>query len=135
MNLKWLLWVFNDPIKRLEKWVRLCFGPNQDIINHQESPEIRDLRFFEEVTELVQAGTISREKAIEVINYVYDRERGVVDKEAGQVIVAFLNLCRCRGIDVIRAANTEINRINTVSVISRIRFRQATKPKPETKQS
>ncbi len=96
-----------------------------DEIVHSEDE--RQNRFFEEACELVQATGMPKEKAIELIDYVYSREPGKIGQEVGGVTVTLAMLCQIFGVDLIEAAETEYQRI--MKNQDKIRAKQQAKPR------
>lgn len=104
-------------------WMYTCFGPRIS----EDSPE-RNFRFFEEATELVQSGGMSRADAHSLVDYVYDRPVGVLPQEVGGVMVTLAALCQAHRVDLELAAVDEMRRIHDPAVMNKIRAKQATKP-------
>src|ERR1700752_522488 len=123
---------FDDIIYELQKevhdWFVECFSPKHgpSVLEIQSSPEIRDIRFYEEVTELMQAGTMSREKAHEIVDYVFNRAKGDIKQEVAGTMISLLSLCSCRGIDLLEETKKELSIL--YGKIDRIRGRQKDKP-------
>lgn len=104
------------------RWMSECF--DSEVISDLTE---RNARFFEEATELVQAGGYSREAAHRMVDYVYDRPVGEITQEVGGVMVTLLALGNTRLIDVMHCLQVEVRRIWTK--IPQIRAKQAQKPK------
>lgn len=106
---------------RVQPWMLACFGPTISA-----DKEERNHRFFEEATELVQAGGMSREDAYKLVDYVYDRPVGELPQEVGGVMVTLAALCLARRIDMHDCGDVELERIWTK--VDQIRAKQASKP-------
>jgi hypothetical protein len=105
---------------RVEDWMLATFGVSIST-NRME----RNFRFFEEATELVQAGGMSQEDAHRLVDYVYGRPVGELPQEIGGTMVTIAALCSAYGINLGEAAEAELDRcwIN----IEKIRAKQAQK--------
>lgn len=108
--------------RRVKVWMQECFGPviSADRVegNH---------RFLEEALELVQAGGCTRSEAEQLVAYVFSRDTGKLEQEAGGVMVTLAALCLAHGIELERAGEMELDRI--WAKIDQIRAKQAAKPK------
>jgi hypothetical protein len=82
-------------------------------------------RFLEEALELAQASGCSREDAHRLVDYVFSRNIGQAELEAGGVMVTLAALCSACGIDMDQAANRELER--NWSRIEAIRQKQTRK--------
>lgn len=103
-------------------WMLECFG--EEIASDQVE---RNHRFFEEATELVQSGGMTREAAHQLVDYTYDRPVGELDQEVGGVMVTLAALCLAHNTDMHLCGDIELARIWTK--IDQIRAKQASKPK------
>lgn len=110
--------------ERVDKWVVECFGG--DIRNDKVE---RNDRFLEEALELVQSLGCSKERALQLVDYVYDREIGSPNQEVGGVMVTLAALCNTNLIDMEVEAETELERIDHPTIKEKIRMKQASKPK------
>lgn len=108
---------------RVGQWMLACFGKT---IAADKSE--RNHRFLEEALELAQACGATRGEAMLLVDYVYGREIGEPAQEVGGVLLTLAALCNARGIDMDRAGEREIERVDTPEMIARIRQKQATKP-------
>jgi len=70
-------------------------------------------RFLEEAIELVQAAGCSRERAMEMLNKVYDRPEGELYQEIGGVSVTLLALTESVGMELDELEVMEIERIES----------------------
>jgi hypothetical protein len=110
-----------------------CFGP----VISADTVE-RNHRFLEEALELVQACGCSRNDALQLVDYVYNRPVGEPSQEVGGVMVTLAALCLAESLDMHGAGETELARISPPEIVEKIRLKQATKPKgsplPQRKQ-
>lgn len=113
---------FKEFQEDVQSWVNKCFGEEiaKDIVE-------RNYRFFEEAIELVQASGMSKEQCLTLIDYVYNRPDGQVEKEVGGVIVTLSALCSARNIGLGVCAVVELDRIELMT--DKIREKQKNKPK------
>lgn len=107
---------------RVVPWLHECFG--EDISNDKLE---RSDRFIEEALELVQACGYSKERVLELIDYVYDRPAGEKYQEVGGVMVTLAALCQAHGLDMHGCGEKELHRI--WGKIETIREKQKNKPK------
>lgn len=109
---------------RVQPWMMECFGAaiSADRIE-------RNHRFFEESTELVQANGMTRSEAHQLVDYTFDRPVGELTQEVGGVQVTLAALCLASGADMHAAGEIELARINQPEIITKIRAKQAAKPK------
>lgn len=116
--------------QRVSAWVQACFGA----FIRQDKAE-RDYRFFEEATELIQSrGNMSEEDAVQMVRYVYAREKGDVYQEIGGVMTCLAALVATERteqplvheIDMMEAGEAELTRI--WGKVDIIREKQKTKP-------
>lgn len=107
---------------RVDPWMQACFGP--EISSDRVE---RNHRFLEESLELVQSLGCSRDEALQLVDYVFDRPLGNPSQEVGGVRVTLAALCLAAGLDEDECAETELAQIWTK--VERIREKQKTKPK------
>lgn len=69
--------------KRINEWIVACFGTT--IATDKTE---RTFRFCEEALELCQSRGLSKDDAIRLVEYVYERPVGEEEKEIGGVVVA-----------------------------------------------
>jgi hypothetical protein len=121
---KWELDEENEPgfQTRVKLWLAACFG-YEITMNKLE----RNHRFLEEALELVQANGCTKEEAYMLVDYVYDRDQGDINQEAGGVMITLAALCIASEINLYEAGNVELARI--WANIDKIRTKQASKPK------
>lgn len=110
--------------KRVTGWMMECFSMEicRDI---QE----RNHRFLEEALELVQSLGCTKEEVAILSEYVFGRPNGNPSQEVGGVMVTLAALCTPADIDMMNEAEKELGRISTPELITKIRNKQATKPK------
>lgn len=103
-------------------WLETCFGTEI-----AEDKTERSHRFLEEALELVQSAGCTKEEALQLVDYVYDRPVGELTQEIGGVAVTLAAFCHAHCISLDRSAETELHRcwMNT----EKIRAKQAAKPK------
>ena len=91
---------------RVDEWVRHCFpeGANRDVLE-------RAHRFMEEALEFCQAAGMDREDAHTLADYVYDREKGDPEQEAGGAALTHAALCTALGLDAKETSEGELRRV------------------------
>ena len=102
---------------RVSPWVQTCFG---DEIASDKTERNHRL-------ELVQAQGCTKEDALTLVDYVFNRPVGEPEQEVGGVMVTLACLCLSAEIDMHEAGDVELERIWTK--IDAIRAKQLTKPK------
>jgi len=107
---------------RVYRWMLECFG-EEIALNTTE----RNHRFLEESLELVQSLGCTKSEALQLVDYVYDRPRGVAAQEIGGVMVTLAALCKSCFVSMDWCADAELARVWTK--INEIRIKQAAKPK------
>jgi len=107
--------------ERVQPWMIECFG-EEITLNKDE----RNFRFCEESLELVQAGGMTKEQVLRMVDYVYGRPVGELAQEVGGVQVTLATLCTAHNIDLNGVAETELARVWTK--VDKIRAKQAAKP-------
>lgn len=93
-----------------------------------KSKEERCHRFLEEAVELCQAVGTTKEEALMLVDYVYDREVGQIHQEVGGVMVTLAIMAEAINVDLSAAALQELTRISAPEVQDKIRKKQASKP-------
>lgn len=106
---------------RVGKWMLACFGPAISADRLERSD-----RLLEEVLELVQAGNYPKSRVLALVDYVYGREQGDINQEAGGVMVTLAAHCFAHDIDMHAAGEIELARI--WAKIEAIRAKQRAKP-------
>ena len=109
---------------RVKPWMQACFGPEISADRIE-----RNHRFLEEALELVQANGCTASEAHQLVDYVFGRNVGELNQEAGGVMVTFAALCLASNLDMHAAGETELARISEPQTMARVRAKQATKPK------
>lgn len=106
---------------RVAQWIAECLPPEAGADRTE-----RVHRLLEEAIELAQACGTSREDAIQLVDYVFDRPVGDQEQEVGGVMVTLAALCSAINISMDSAADKELER--NWRRISSIRHKHATKP-------
>jgi Lar family restriction alleviation protein len=106
---------------RIAKWMLACFGPeiSKDKIE-------RNHRFLEEALELVQSNGCTRNEAIQLVDYVFNRPIGDLNQECGGVMVTLAALSNASELNMIEAGEKELARI--WEKIDSVREKQKMKP-------
>jgi NTP pyrophosphatase (non-canonical NTP hydrolase) len=115
----------NTPFQfRVLGWMMDCFSMEVclDAIE-------RNHRFLEEALELVQACGCTKSEAHQLVEYVYARDVGEVNQEAGGVMVTLAALCLANDRDMHTAGEVELARVMRPEVMAKIRAKQAAKPR------
>lgn len=102
-------------------WLIACVG-----LEDANSKQLRNWRFLEEALELVQACGSTKEEALSLIDYVYDRPVGDKFQEVGGVMTTLHALGNAQEIDVEEAGETELDRC--WNNIEKIRMKHFAKP-------
>jgi hypothetical protein len=103
-------------------WMTACFGAEISADKVE-----RNHRFYEEATELVQAGGMSREDAHALVDYTYGRPVGEKSQEVGGVMVTLAAWCLANGLNMHIEGAIELERI--WKKVDQIRAKQDGKPK------
>ena len=106
----------------VKDWLLRCF--NEDIASNTKE---RNFRFLEEALELVQANGCSREDALRLVDYVYNRPSGELNQEVGGTVFTLAALCNAAKVDLVEAFFEEFERVNTPEMIEKIRQKQIAK--------
>lgn len=107
---------------RVLPWLNECF--TQEIIDNVTE---RNDRFLEEALELVQSLGYSKDQAIAMVEYVFDREKGDPPQEVGGVMITLAALCIANNLDMHKNGETELTRI--WKNVEKIRRKNAAKPR------
>ena len=107
---------------RVLQWMLACFGK---VITNDKVE--RNHRFFEEATELVQAGEMTASECHQLVDYVFNRPVGEKKQEVGGVMVTLAAWCIANKIDMHECGEIELDRI--WAKMEQIRTKQAAKPK------
>lgn len=89
--------------------------------------QMRLRRFYEEATELVQAGGLDEETAQKVKDDAYSRPVGETHQEIGGTMITLLCLAGVTGHSVMAEADREFRRIDTPEMIKKIAAKQKEK--------
>lgn len=113
---------------RVGRWCYKLFG--SEIASNIQ---IRCYRFIEEALELVQSLGCTKEKALEVLNYVYSRPVGKPFQEVGGTMITLAALCAATqhrgpdGIEIEEAMWAEMWRCETPEVMAKVLAKQTKK--------
>ena len=105
-------------------WALRCFGTK---IVRDKTERID--RFLEEALELAQSLGYDRERAQEMVGYVFGRPKGEPAQEFGGVMMTLAVLADVHCFCLEGAAIAELDRVDNPDVITEIRKKQAGKPK------
>lgn len=92
--------------ERVRDWVVACFG-----VAIADNKELRHLRFLEESLELGQATGMSKDQALKLVDYVFNRPAGEPNQEVGGVMVTLAALCYANGLDMEACAEVELAKV------------------------
>lgn len=100
-------------------WMKKCF----DFIDPEIKNNLieRNYRFLEESLELVQSTGLDRNKAHELVDYVFDRPAGQIEQEIGGVLVTLAALSTANDISMHQSAISELQRIDSMIDIIRVK--------------
>lgn len=87
-------------------WGVRCFG-----LGHMTDWTLRALRFGEESVEVMQSLGVTRDKAHQLVDMVYDRPVGEIERELGGSLVTLACLCHSRGESMEDLLEREIQRV------------------------
>lgn len=107
---------------RVSDWAHNCFG-SEASKNQLE----RTHRYLEESLELAQSSGCTVEDAYKLVDYVFSRDPGDVNQEAGGSILTLAALCSALDIDMVHCGETELERVT--EKIDSIRSKHADRPK------
>lgn len=103
------------------EWACQAFGREA-----AQNKDERNYRFLEEALELVQSLGCSKEDALKLVDYVYERPAGEPYQEVGGVSITLHLLCEVNGLFLDDCTEVELKRI--YEKIEQIREKQANKP-------
>lgn len=109
-----------DYQQRVDAWMQTCFGP--EISGDKQE---RNWRFGEEALELLQSLGCTKNDAVKLVDYVYDRPQGDINQEVGGVMVTLAALCTAAGFDMTAEGERELSRVWTK--VEKIRAKHAAK--------
>lgn len=109
------------------QWYSECFGDRISDFKIE-----RTHRFIEESLELAQAVGCSKRDVLKIVDYVYARDRGGLNEEAGGSLLTLSLLCSALGIDMEDAGWKELDKVwKLIAKIRRKRMNQdADSPRP-----
>jgi len=108
---------------QVQSWMLRVFGAEVSG-NRQE----RGFRFFEEALELVQANGMTKAQVLELVEYTYGREVGLVSKEIPQVLLTLSALASAHDVSLDYVTEKELTRIWDTNLIKKIQAKWKTKP-------
>jgi hypothetical protein len=108
--------------RRIKAWLEKVF--DEKVWN---SVQERGLRLLEEATELAQALGVTRDEAVRLIHYVYNRPVGNVGQEVAGTMVTLAAVAVAAGVDLEAVALVEATRIERPEIIEKVRNRQEEK--------
>ena len=109
---------------RTHEWATECFGEAT-----ARDVRERNHRFVEEALELAQSCGMTAEDGHRLVDYVFGRSVGEKAQEVGGTMVTLAALCTAHDIDMMDAAETELSRITSPSVMERVRAKHKAKPR------
>src|SRR5262245_26906077 len=92
--------------RRIFAWAKAAFGNDQATSLPQ-----RGLRLLEEAVEAAQAAGATRELALKVVNFVFDRPPGTLGQELGGVAVTTLALAAAANLSAEICECLEVHRV------------------------
>jgi hypothetical protein len=104
---------------RVMAWMRETFST--DVCKDDRE---RGFRFGEEAIELLQAGGLTREQTLKIVDYVYSRPVGEFKQEVGGTLVTLAAWCGARTTDMAECGHVEIARCESPEVRAKIRAKQ-----------
>lgn len=107
---------------RVFEWATTTFGRAVATDIHE-----RCCRFLEESLELVQANGLDKSEAVQLVEYVFNRQEGDINQEVGGVLTTLHTLCAALRIDPSEAGEKELERC--WSLQEKIRAKHNAKPK------
>jgi hypothetical protein len=102
--------------RRVDAWVQGTFGPAL-----AGDAAVRNAHFLEEALELVQANGCTKDQALALVHYVFDRPVGEVAQELGGVMVTLAAFCNALHLSMMREGQRELERIDTAEMVEAIR--------------
>ena len=106
---------------RVDQFLRECFSDDPNV-----RPQVRVLRFLEEALELAQSMGITKEKALEQVDYTYGRPIGEPVQEFGGVVFTLVSTGNALGLDLIEEGHKSVD--EGFSRIDQIREKSKSKP-------
>ena len=109
---------------RAVAWVREAFGSEP-----ADCKTERAHRFLEEALEAGQAADVTEDEALQLVQYVYGRDKGEIAQEVGGVLLTLAPFAAAFGVNMMDAAEAELARVNTPEIIEKCRRKNASKPR------
>ncbi|WYW02654.1 hypothetical protein Peetri_00066 [Pseudomonas phage vB_PpuM-Peetri] len=109
-------------LREVGYWLVKAFG---DETAHDKKERV--YRFTEEALELGQATGLTKEEALALVDYVYERPVGEIKQEVGGVMTTLAALCFAHEIDHHECSRLELDRVQDPAVLEKIRIKQANK--------
>lgn len=96
---------------------------------HDDPTDIaeRNARSFEESIETAQAFGMTEDEAVELVKYTFSRPVGEPAKELGAKVLTAFSLGVVAGIDVMAAAEADLEKLQRPETIARIRAKRSTR--------
>lgn len=110
--------------RRVEEWLYTTFS--NEIASSRAQ---RNSRFLEEALELVQSCGMTKERAAELVEYVFNRPVGEKEQEVGGAMLTLAGLCITQNINMTNAAEKEL--AGAWERIDEIREKQRNKVVPD----
>jgi len=107
---------------RIARWVLSTLG-EECFANKLE----RALRVVEETVELAQAVGVDPEQLHRLVDYVYERPKGVTSQELAGIMVTLCAMATSLGVKLEAASLQEADRIETPEIVDKVRRRQTEK--------
>ena len=108
--------------ENIKDWTISCFG--KDVASNKAE---RNYRFIEEALELVQACGCTKEECLQLVDYVYGRDKGEVEQEMGGAFITLLALCNAHELEMETIVDKSIE--ENWKKIKKIRHKWENKPK------
>ncbi|WYW00984.1 hypothetical protein Aura_00067 [Pseudomonas phage vB_PpuM-Aura] len=109
-------------LREVGYWLVKAFG-----VETAHDKKERVYRFTEEALELGQATGLTKEEALALVDYVFEREVGEIKQEVGGVMTTLAALCFAHEIDHHECGRIELDRVQDPVVLEKIRIKQANK--------
>ncbi|TWD58148.1 hypothetical protein FB480_101903 [Agrobacterium vitis] len=123
-----ILSVFANPTYATESYQKRVAAAHHALF-HDDPTDIteRNARALEQSMETAQAFGMSRDEAMALVDYTFSRPVGDPRKELGAKILTAFSLGITAGIDVMAAAEDELQKMQQPETIARIRAKRATR--------
>ncbi|MFL9611050.1 hypothetical protein ACKF11_13265 [Methylobacillus sp. Pita2] len=110
--------------ERVLPWMTACLG-HQVAFDSKE----RLARATEEFLELAQAAAMTKDDVLALVDHVFSRPAGTVEKELGGVMLTLAGFANANNLDMNAAGDAELIRVGDPNMMARIREKHASKPK------